>query len=99
MRKLAALVAQLLAARLIPKRSLLLLLATALLAPLPALADTVTIGYFDPAANMPGIQIIGTTSGPITTTSPTVQLLGGLHSVRTRSCLDRGSGSTRSSPP
>ena len=77
MRKLAALVAQLLAARPIPKRSLLLLLATALLAPLPALADTVTIGYFDPAANMPGIQIIGTTSGPITTTSPTVQLLGG----------------------
>ena len=60
-----------------PKRSLLLLLAAMLACPLPAYADTVTIGYFDPAANMSGIQIIGQTSGPITTTTPTVQLLGG----------------------
>jgi len=55
-----------------PKR-LLLLLATAMLAcPLPAYADTVTIGYFDPAAGMSGIQVLGTASG----TSPMVQLLG-----------------------
>ena len=40
--------------------------------PLPAYADTVTIGYFDPAAGMSGIQVLGTASG----TSPMVQLLG-----------------------
>jgi hypothetical protein len=37
-----------------------------------ALADTVTIGYFDPAAGMSGIQVLGTNTG----TSPIVQLLG-----------------------
>jgi hypothetical protein len=35
-------------------------------------ADTVTIGYFDPAAGMSGIQVLGTSAG----TSPIVQLLG-----------------------
>jgi hypothetical protein len=35
-----------------PKRSLLLLLAAMLACPLPAYADTVTIGYFDPAAEL-----------------------------------------------
>src|ERR1700746_2703812 len=40
--------------------------------PLPAYTDTVTIGYFDPAAGMSGIQVLGTASG----TSPMVQLLG-----------------------
>lgn len=37
-----------------------------------ARADTVTVGYFDPAAGMPGIQILGQASG----TNPIVQLLG-----------------------
>jgi hypothetical protein len=35
-------------------------------------ADTVTIGYFDPAAGMSGINILGTNSG----VNPIVQLLG-----------------------
>jgi hypothetical protein len=35
-------------------------------------ADTVTIGYFDPAAGMSGIEVLGSSSG----TSPIVQLLG-----------------------
>jgi hypothetical protein len=35
-------------------------------------ADTVTIGYFDPAAGMAGIQILGSNSGM----APIVQLLG-----------------------
>jgi hypothetical protein len=50
-----------------------LLLATTLLST-PALADTVTIGYFDPSpqANMAGIQIIGSASGAF----PIVQLTG-----------------------
>ena len=55
-----------------PKRSLLLLATAMLACPLPAYADTVTIGYFDPAAGMSGIQVLGTASG----TSPMVQLLG-----------------------
>jgi len=49
-----------------------LLLLTTILAPTCAHADNVTIGYFDPAAGMSGIQILGTASG----TSPIVQLLG-----------------------
>jgi hypothetical protein len=49
-----------------------LLLASTLLAPLAASADTVTIGYFDPAAGMSGIQILGSNSGAF----PIVQLLG-----------------------
>src|SRR4029077_15214241 len=53
------------------KRSLLLLATAMLACPLPAYADTVTIGYFDPAAGMSGIQVLGTASG----TSPDV---GGL---------------------
>ena len=32
--------------------------------PLPAYADTVTIGYFDPAAGMPGIQILSSVLWP-----------------------------------
>src|SRR5262249_61740119 len=75
-----------------PKRSLLLLLAAMLACPMPALADTVTIGYFDPAANMSGIQIIGQTSGPITTTTPTVQLLGGPPFTPNPSILGAGFG-------
>jgi hypothetical protein len=43
-----------------------------LLSPIAANADTVTIGYFDPAAGMAGIQVLGTNTG----TSPIVQLLG-----------------------
>jgi hypothetical protein len=35
-------------------------------------ADTVTVGYFDPAAGMNGIAVLGTNTG----TSPIVQLLG-----------------------
>jgi hypothetical protein len=58
-----------------PKRSLLLLLAAMLSCPLPALADTVTIGFFDPAANMSGIQILSQVSGPITANSPINQIL------------------------
>ena len=58
-----------------PKRSLLLLLAAMLACPLPAYADTVTIGYFDPAAGMPGIQILSTVSGPVTPNSPINQIL------------------------
>jgi len=60
-----------------PKRSLLLLLATMLACPMPALADTVTIGYFDPSpdANMSGIQILSTVSGPITYNSPISQII------------------------
>jgi hypothetical protein len=56
----------------LPKRSLLLLATAMLACPLPAYADTVTIGYFDPAAGMSAIQVLGTASG----TSPMVQLLG-----------------------
>jgi hypothetical protein len=59
----------------LPKRSLPLLLATMLACPLPALADTVTIGYFDPAAGMPGIQILSSVSGPVTPNSPINQIL------------------------
>src|SRR5215831_18615580 len=61
----------------LPKRSLPLLLATMLVTPLPALADTVTIGYFDPspAAHMSGIQVLGSSSGP----SPIVNLQGTPH--------------------
>jgi hypothetical protein len=58
-----------------PKRSLLLLLAAMLACPLPAYADTVTIGYFDPAAGMPGIQILSSVSGPVTPNSPINQIL------------------------
>ncbi len=43
--------------------------------PPPALADTVTIGFFDPAANMSGIQILSQVSGPITANSPINQIL------------------------
>ena len=56
-----------------------LLLATTLLVPQAALADTVTVGYFDPAAadaNL-GIQILGTSTSSPNFTLPTVQLLGG----------------------
>ena len=52
-----------------------LLLATAFAAPLPAIADTVTIGYFDPGAGMSGIQVLGSSSG----TSPIVTLQGTPH--------------------
>ena len=58
-----------------PKRSLLLLLAAMLACPLPAYADTVTIGYFDPASDMPGIQILSSVSGPVTANSPINQIL------------------------
>jgi hypothetical protein len=58
-----------------PKRSLLLLLVAILACPLPAYADTVTIGYFDPAAGMPGIQILSSVSGPVTPNSPINQIL------------------------
>src|SRR6516164_7343180 len=56
----------------------LLLLATMLL-PLPAFADTVTVGYFDPVAPDAGlgIQILGTATSAPNFTQPTVQLLGG----------------------
>ena len=37
-----------------------------------AMADTVTIGYFDPAAGIPGIQVLGTATGA----SPMVSLQG-----------------------
>jgi hypothetical protein len=58
-----------------PKRSLLLLLAIMLACPVPAFADTVTIGYFDPAAGMPGIQILSSVSAPVTPNSPINQIL------------------------
>src|SRR5262245_21251219 len=57
------------------KRSLLLLLVAMLACPLPAYADTVTIGYFDPAAGMNGIQVLSTVSGPVTANSPINQIL------------------------
>ena len=70
MRKLAALVAQLLAARPIPKRSLLLLLATALVAPLPAHAATVTFGFWDNNGSTGGVvQPIETTGDGTNTIS------------------------------
>jgi hypothetical protein len=49
-----------------------LLATTMLLSPLAANADTVTVGYFDPAAGMSGIAVLGTNTG----TNPIVQLLG-----------------------
>jgi hypothetical protein len=50
-----------------------LLVASALLfSTAAANADTVTVGYFDPAAGMNGIQILGTNTGAF----PIVQLLG-----------------------
>ena len=58
-----------------PKRSLLLLATAMLACPLPAYADTVTIGYFDPGAGMSGIQVLGSSSGP----SPIVILQGTPH--------------------
>src|SRR2546430_2965008 len=60
---------------LMPKRSLLLLATAMLACPLPAYADTVTIGYFDPAAGMPGIQILSSVSDPVTPNSPINQIL------------------------
>ena len=40
-------------------------------------ADTVTVGFFDPAAGMSGIQVLGTSTSTPNFTQPTVQLLGG----------------------
>ena len=53
-------------------KSLLLATTALAIATSSARADTVTIGYFDPAAGMPGIQILGSASGA----TPIVQLLG-----------------------
>jgi hypothetical protein len=74
------------------KRSLPLLLATMLACPLPALADTVTIGYFDPAAGMPGIQILSTVSGPVTPNSPINQFIYGPGTPNGPNALMLGSG-------
>jgi hypothetical protein len=61
---------------------------------LPAYADTVTIGYFDPAASdaFKGIQILGTSTAPITAGSPIVQLLGGPGTPIGPNALMLGSG-------
>jgi hypothetical protein len=52
-----------------------LLLASTLLAS-PAYADVVSVGFFDPAQGVPGIQTIGTTTGPIDFNGPLVDLIG-----------------------
>jgi hypothetical protein len=57
-----------------PKRSLLLLIAAMLAGPLPAFADTVTIGWWDKSIGGP-VTTLSATSGPITATSPIVQIL------------------------
>jgi hypothetical protein len=49
-----------------------LLLASTILFSTAANADTVTVGYFDPAAGMNGIQVLGTNSG----VNPMVMLIG-----------------------
>ena len=56
------------------KRSLLLLLATMLACPLPAFADTVTIGWWDKSIGGPVTALSGT-SGAITPTSPIVDII------------------------
>jgi hypothetical protein len=77
-----------------PKRSLLLLLAAMLACPLPAYADTVTIGYFDPspAANMSGIQILNSVTAPVTPTSPINQFIYGPGTPNGPNALMLGSG-------
>ena len=57
-----------------PKRSSLLLLAAMLECPLPAFADTVTIGWWDKSIGGP-VTTLSATSGPITATSPIVQIV------------------------
>jgi len=57
-----------------PKRSSLLLLAAMLECPLPAFADTVTIGWWDKSIGGP-VTALSATSGPITPTSPIVQIV------------------------
>jgi hypothetical protein len=57
-----------------PKRSLLLLLAAMLACPLPALADTVTIGWWDKSIGG-SVTALSATSGPITPTSPIVDII------------------------
>jgi hypothetical protein len=57
-----------------PKRSSLLLLAAMLVCPLPAFADTVTIGWWDKSIGGP-VTALSATSGPITPTSPIVQIV------------------------
>ena len=56
------------------KRSLLLLLATMLACPLPAFADTVTVGFWDQSLGG-GVTTIGSASGSITATNPIVQIV------------------------
>src|SRR5262245_16080342 len=58
-----------------PKRSLLLLLAAMLACPLPALADTVTIGWWDKSIGGPVTPIGPPVSGPVTATSPINQIV------------------------
>jgi len=58
-----------------PKRSLLLLLAAMLACPLPAFADTVTIGWWQDGFNNNQVKALSATSGPITATSPIVQIV------------------------
>jgi len=54
-----------------------LLLAATMLAPAYARADTVSMWYFDPNAvnASQGLQLLGTSTGPVTTTSPIVHLI------------------------
>jgi hypothetical protein len=58
-----------------PKRSLLLLLAAMLGCPLPAFADTVTIGWWQNGFNNNQVTALSAVSGPITATSPIVQIV------------------------
>ena len=59
-----------------PKRSSLLLLAAMLVCPLPARADTVTVGFWDATqgVNTP-VTTLASVTAPITTTGPIIQLL------------------------
>jgi hypothetical protein len=69
-----------------------ILLATTLLIPASACADVVTIGYFDPAANMPGIQILGSVDAPVTSTSPILEYIYGPGTPNGPNALMLGSG-------
>ena len=64
-----------------PKRSSLLLLAAMLVCPLPASADTVSIGWWDTSLGAPGapgtaVKLLNSVTAPVTATGPINQLLG-----------------------
>jgi len=60
----------------VPKRSSLLLLAAMLVCPLPALADTLTVGFWDATQGVSTpVTTLASVTAPITTTGPIIQLL------------------------